>query len=174
MRAYIEWADINDAERSEDFQHYVSNIAEARYVVRRVLRIVEDEAKKRGLEPLVHQALLQIHGYEGGQGINVSTLARRLDVASALASRLVRRLEEADLVQRTPSERDRRATSVTATPEGVQTLADIDQDVHFQVAYLQRELSADQRVAALSIFAFYVGLDVSSPIAAAIRDAAAR
>ena len=172
MHAYAQWADIGDAERSSDFQLYVTNIAEARHVVRRVMRIADDEAKKHGLEPLLHQALLQVYGYEGGTGISVSRLAGRLDVASAFASRLVRRLEDQGLVRRRPSEKDRRSTSVTATPEGVQKISDIDQDVHFRVAYLQRELSTDQRVAALSIFAFYVGLEVASPIATAIRAAA--
>lgn len=172
MRAYTQWADIGDVERSGDFQSYVKNIAEARHVTRRVLRIVDDEAKKHGLEPLLHQALLQIYGYDGGRGISVSGLAARLDVASAFASRLVRRLEELDLVHREQSESDRRSTNVTATPEGVKKLSSIDHDVHFRVAYLQRELSEDQRLAALSIFAFYVGLDTASPIATAIRNAA--
>jgi len=171
MQAYAQWADVGDAERSNDFQHYVTNIAEARHVIRRVLRIVDDEAKRNDLEPLLHQALLQIYGYDDGNGITVSRLAARLDVAPAFASRLVRRLEELALVHREQSESDRRSTSVTATPEGIQKLSDIDRDVHFRVAYLQRELSADQRIAALSIFAFYVGLDVASPIARAIRAA---
>jgi DNA-binding MarR family transcriptional regulator len=173
MRRDTEWADICDEERSNDFQRYVTNIAEAKYVIRRVLRIVDEEAKKHGLEPLLHQALLQIYGYESGRGINVGTLARRLDVASAFASRLVRRLEDLALVRRERSENDRRSTLVSATPEGVETLSRIDSGVHFEVAYLQRQLSTDQRTAAMSIFAFYVGLDMSSPIAAAIRQVAA-
>ncbi|MDX3059796.1 hypothetical protein PV394_32480 [Streptomyces sp. NE06-03E] len=41
--------------------------------------------------------------------------------------------------------------------------------MHHHVAFLQRGLGDDEKLMALSIFAFYVGLDPDSPIAAAIR-----
>ncbi|MGH3742762.1 MAG: MarR family winged helix-turn-helix transcriptional regulator, partial [Micromonosporaceae bacterium] len=135
MRAYVQWADIGDAERTHDFQAYVKNIAEARHVTRRVLRIVDDQAKRNGLEPLLHQALLQVYGSASGEGITVSRLADRLDVAAAFASRLVRRLEDMALVRRQPSAGDRRSTNVIATDAGIEKLAAIDADVHYHVAY---------------------------------------
>jgi DNA-binding MarR family transcriptional regulator len=171
MRAYTHWADISDAKRTREFQAYVKNIADARYVTRRVLRIVDDQAKAHGLEPLLHQALLQVYGANKAEGINVSTLAARLDVAAAFASRMVRRLEEMGLVHREQSDVDRRATNVIATEAGAGKLAAIDDDVHHHVAFLQRQLRDDERMSALSIFAFYVGLDPDSPIAEAIRSA---
>jgi DNA-binding MarR family transcriptional regulator len=171
MRAYTEWADIDDARRTREFQSYVKNIAEARYVTRRVLRIVDDQAKSHGLEPLLHQALLQVYGANEGRGTTVGKLAGRLDVAAAFASRLVRRLEEMGLVQREQSDDDRRATNVIATEAGVTKLASIDGDVHHHVAFLQHQLTDEQRLSALSIFAFYVGIDPTSPIATAIRSA---
>jgi DNA-binding MarR family transcriptional regulator len=169
MRAYLDWADIGDARRRREFQSYVRNVAEARYVIRRVLRIVEERAKEHGLEPLLHQALLQVYGAAGGDGITVGGLAARLDVAAAFASRMVRRLEELELVQRRPSETDRRAIIVAATQSGAERLAAIDDDVHRHVALLQHQLGGDEKLMALSIFAFYVGLDPRSPIAEAIR-----
>ncbi|QRP43459.1 MarR family winged helix-turn-helix transcriptional regulator [Amycolatopsis sp. FDAARGOS 1241] len=172
MRAYTKWADIGDAKRSREFQAYVKNIADARYVTRRVLRIVDDQAKHHGLEPLLHQALLQVYGSNEARGITVSTLAARLDVAAAFASRMVRRLEEMGLVTREASESDRRATNVVATEAGAQKLAEIDDEVHHNVAFLQHQLREDERLSALSIFAFYVGLDPDSAIAEAIRAAA--
>lgn len=171
MRAYTQWADISDAKRTHDFQAYVKNIADARYVVRRVLRIVDEQAKKHGLEPLLHQALLQVYGANHGRGIMVSNLAARLDVAPAFASRMVRRLEEMGFVVREPLADDRRATNVVATKAGADKLAAIDDDVHHHVAFLQHQLRDDERMDALSIFAFYVGIDPDSPLAAAIRSA---
>ena len=169
MRAYTEWADIGDARRTHEFQAYVTNISDARYVMRRALRIIDEQAKQHGLEPLLHQALLQVYGADGGKGTTVGKLADRLDVAPAFASRMVRRLEELELVRREQSADDRRATNVIATDAGAAKLESIDNDVHHHVAFLQHQLSDDQRLSALSIFAFYVGLDHASPIAAAIR-----
>ncbi|TNC26511.1 MarR family winged helix-turn-helix transcriptional regulator [Amycolatopsis alkalitolerans] len=172
MRAYTQWADISDAKRTREFQAYVKNIADARYVTRKVLRIVDEQAKAHGLEPLLHQALLQVYGANKANGITVSSLAARLDVAAAFASRMVRRLEEMGLVRREPSTEDKRATIVVATEAAAEKLAAIDNDVHHHVAYLQHQLREDERLSALSIFAFYVGLDPDSEIASAIRAAA--
>ncbi|RKN37024.1 MarR family winged helix-turn-helix transcriptional regulator [Streptomyces hoynatensis] len=170
MDAYARWADIRDDERQSDFQSYVGNIAEARYVIRRVLRIVDEQARQHGLEPLPHQALLQIYG-AGPAGMAVNALARRLDVAGAFASRLVRQLEDLSLVRREHSAADKRVTQVTATAEGAERLRAIDDSVHHHVAYFQRQFDDQQRLAALSIFAFYVGLDPDSEVAGAIRRA---
>lgn len=171
MRAYTRWADINDEQRSREFQSYVKSIAEARHVIRRVLRIADEQAKAHGLEPLLHQTLLQVYGSNNGKGITVSMLAARLDVAAAFVSRLVRRLEEMGLVSRKQSDTDKRSTYVIATPSGVQKLSNIDDDVHHHVAFFQHQLTDEQRLPALAIFAFYVGLDPNSPIATAIRAA---
>lgn len=171
MRAYLDWADIGEGRRTREFQSYVRNIAEARYVMRRVLRIVEDCAKEHGLDPLVHQALLQVYGTGDGQGVTVGSLAARLDVAAALTSRVVRRLEEKGLVARRPSKTDKRAIIVSATPDGAEKLTAIDDSVHRHVAFLQSELGEDEKLMALSIFAFYVGLAPDAPAAREIRAA---
>lgn len=174
MRAYTDWADIREDERLNDFHSYVHNIAEARYVIRRVLRIVDEQARTHGLDPLLHQALLQVYGTAAGEHLTVSGLAARLDVASAFASRLVRQLEAMGLVRRDPATRDRRVTTVTATDSGVSRLQEIDNSVHHHVAYFQHQLDDGQRLSALSIFAFYVGLDPKSQIATAIRGSGGR
>lgn len=168
MDAYTEWADIRDEVRQTDFQAYIRKIAEARYVIRRVLRIVNDQALLHGLDPLVHQALLQIYGSVEGH-VAVNELAKRLDVAPAFASRLARQLEALGLVKRASSENDKRVTIISATPAGVEILAEIDQSVHYHVAYFHRQFNEEEKLAALSIFAFYVGLDPQSKAARAIR-----
>jgi len=172
--AYERWVDIREEQRASDFQAYAYNIAEARYVMRRVTRIANERAKKHDLDALLHQALLQIYGVGENEQLTVSKLAERLDVPAAFASRLVGQLEQKGLVRRESSTKDRRVTHVFATDEGVELLRQIDDEVHHEVAYFQRQISERQRLAALSIFAFYVGVAKASPIGNAIRSEAER
>jgi DNA-binding MarR family transcriptional regulator len=136
-------------------ERYFHGIAEARYVVRKVFRIVDEQAKAADLEPLEHQALLQIFGALAP--MRVIDLAERLDIAPAFASRLAKRLEDRGLVVRSPAPEDRRSKYLAATPRARELLAEIDKSVHLHVEYFQRQLRDDERVAALGIFAFYLG-----------------
>lgn len=167
MDAFVRWADMNDSARSENFQDYVRNIAQARFVTRKVLRIINESAKEHGLDPLQHQALLQIYGC--AHQIAVHEIGDKLDIAAPFASRLVKGLEQRGLVRRSASTRDRRVIEVTATDTGSSLLRAIDGDVHHRVAYFQHQIADDQRLSALAIFAFYVGLEADSPVAKAIR-----
>lgn len=157
--AFYDW--VNRPRSAEDmlhtrgFQTYFHGVAEARYVVRKVFRIVDEQAKQAGLEPLEHQALIQIFG--SPRPLRVIDVADRLDIAPAFASRLAKRLEEKELVTRSPSESDRRSTYVVATDLARDVLAAIDDRVGLHVAYFQSQLSETERAAALGIFAFYVG-----------------
>jgi DNA-binding MarR family transcriptional regulator len=157
--AYREWvrAGRNDPQRRKGaaLEHYFHGIAEARYVVRKVFRIVDEQAKAVGLEPLEHQALIQILG--APEPIRVMDLAERLDIAPAFASRLAKQLEDRELVARSPSPQDRRSKFLDPTERARELLASIDEQVHVHVDYFQRQLSDDERVAALGIFAFYLG-----------------
>jgi DNA-binding MarR family transcriptional regulator len=169
MDAYAEWSDIRDETRQTEFQAYIGKIAEARYVIRRVLRIVNEQAHNHGLDPLVHQALLQIYGAQDRTGITVSALAQRLDVAPALASRIGGQLESLGLVQRSRIPTDRRVIKITATSAGVDKLDEIDQAVGRRLTHFHQQFEEQQKLAAMSIFAFYVGMDPSSPATRAIR-----
>lgn len=110
----------------------------------------------------MHQALLQIYGTKSADLLAVSGLADRLDVPAAFASRLISRLERLGLVKRETSSQDRRVTHVSMTDAGIDQLKKIDDSVHHHVAHFQHQLSETQRMAALSIFAFYVGIDPTS------------
>ena len=163
MDAFYEWlpSRVGNGGRGPgrqrgDFQRYFHGIAKARYVIRKVVRIVNDEAKKAGLDPLEHQALIQVFGSESG-ALQVNEVAERLDVQPALASRLIRSLEGKGYATRTPSDRDRRTIDVTATEGGRKLLAEIDAAVHVHVDYFQSQLTDLDRAAALGIFAFYLG-----------------
>jgi DNA-binding MarR family transcriptional regulator len=137
---------------------YFHGVADARFVIRRVFRIVDERAKSRGLEPLQHQALIQIYGARGGD-VRVGTVAERLDISSAFASKIVKALVRKKLVSLADSAHDQRVTNVAATAAGIALLTEIDADVRVHVGFFTRGLTPEQKEAALSIFAFYVGLD---------------
>jgi len=170
MEAFGTWADINEEARRTDFQGYVRNIAQARFVIRRVLRIVNQAAKNAGLDPNEHQALLQIYGAPK-EPVPVHWVSARLDVAPALASRLTKALETKGFVSRSPSTADRRVIELSVTPAGVEMLQAVDHAVHREFAYFQGQIEDPERVAALAIFAFYVGLPDDSELSEVIRRA---
>jgi len=159
VRAFYRWMEHGNADASpstsEDFRSYFRGIAEARYVIRKVLRIADEQAKRASLEPLEHQALIQIFGSTQPQ--RVSDLAERLDIAPAFASRIVKGLDSRGLAVRSPSPHDKRSTFVTLTDEALELLADIDQNVTRHVRHFQAELRPAERAVALGIFAFYIG-----------------
>ena len=147
---------------SNDSKTYFESVAHARYVMRRVMRIVDDQAKREQLEPLEHQALIQVYGAAGGP-VKVNELAERLDIVAAHASRLVRALETKGLVTRRRSDADRRVTLVEATDEGGDLLERVDRRVHLHVDVFKDQLSHHARSAAFRIFSFYVGVPVAVP-----------
>lgn len=135
---------------------YFQGIAQARFVMRKVVRIVDEQARTFALDPLEHQALLQIYG-SPEQSLPVSRLAERLDVSTAFASKLVKGLTAKGYTVRRQGEDDQRITNVGMTAAGRALLHKIDQAVQFHVGYFARQLTPKQRSTALSIFAFYVG-----------------
>lgn len=160
MRAYFAWRPTV-GRRADDFDGYVQDVAQARYVIRRVLRIVDEQARQAGLEPLQHQALLQVVGARPGP-LRVTELAERLDVTTTLASRLLRQLAVRELATRESSDEDRRVSLARPTAEGRDLIRRIDEGVHVQVAYLQTTLSPEERAAALGVLAFYVGATLTA------------
>jgi len=137
---------------------YFHGVADARFVIRRVFRIVDERAKSRGLDPLEHQALIQIYGARGGD-VRVGTVAERLDISPAFASKIVKALVAKRFVELSGSAHDQRVTNVSATPAGIAALVEIDTDVRIHVGFFTRQLTDEQTAAALSIFAFYVGVE---------------
>lgn len=146
-----------------DFATHVKAIAHARYVLRRVLRLLDEQAVAGGLQPLQHQALLQIYGAENPLPVN--KVAERLDIAPALASRLIRQLEEKKLVERVRVPGDKRVIAVQASEAGIELLRQIDASVHHRVAEFQRGLSDEGKLGALATFSFYLGLDANPRLA---------
>jgi len=144
---------------SADRHHYFHSVADARYVLRKVFRIVEEQAKKAGLDPLAHQAMLQIYGSPEMQ-MRIKDLAERLDITPAFASVIVKDLRERGLVSRLTKAENLRVTRVTPTRTGRELLDAIDNEVKVHVDYFARGLAAEERERAVAILLFYVGLSV--------------
>lgn len=146
-----------------DFASHVKAIAHARYVLRRILRLLDEQAVAAGLMPLEHQALLQV--YAADNPLPVSRVADRLDIAPALASRLVRKLEDDGLVERVREPGDKRIIAVKASADGIERLRRIDSSVHVKVRAFYETLTDEGKLGAMATFAFYLGLDADPRLA---------
>ena len=152
-----EETDAQQAAKPAAPHDYFVDVAEARYILRRVFRIAEDQAKAAGLEPLTHQALIQIYG-SPERRLRVNELAERLDIKPAFASALLTRLEADGLIYRQRDTADHRVTWVQVTETAVEKLVQIDSAVDFHVRYFAAQLDREARERALSTLKFYVGL----------------
>jgi DNA-binding MarR family transcriptional regulator len=170
-RAFDNWVMPDGPPADNGFGEYMHNVAQARYVVRKIVRIVHEQAKRAGLDPLEHQALVQLFGADAG--LSVSRLADRLDVAPAVGSRLIKLLAKKGLVVREQSAKDKRIMHVIVTDAGIALLKDIDRTVHIHIEYFQKQLEHGDRLSLMAVFAFWAGLEADSEIGGAIRSAIA-
>lgn len=142
----------DDGVNSATASSRLAAIADSRYYIRRAFRIIDDEARKAGLDPLECQALVQLVGTPDATR-SVTDLAQRLDVPRGLVSRIAKALEERGLVTRTQSSEDGRVTLVTTTLEGRELVRSVDAAAQPRFEELQREMSAERRHEALRIWA---------------------
>lgn len=147
------------ARAAADRHLYFGAVAEARYVLRKVFRLVEEEARRAGLDPLAHQALIQIYGSENGM-LRVKEVAERLDITAAFSSSLLKMLTQKRYVTRERDKADHRVTWVKVTKTGRDLLHRIDEQVQIHVDYFTRGLSPKQTEAAVSILMFYAGVSL--------------
>jgi DNA-binding MarR family transcriptional regulator len=87
-------------------------LAEFRSQLRQFLLFSESAARKAGLQPRHHQALLAIKGFADA---TVGDLAARLGIRPHSAAELVNRLEAAGLVRRVTDTLDRRRIHLVLT-----------------------------------------------------------
>jgi DNA-binding MarR family transcriptional regulator len=97
-------------------------LAAFRRSLRVFLSFSEEAARKAGLPPQQHQALLAIRGFGADRGITVGDLARHLLLKHHTAVGLVDRLVRARLVVRTHDVRDRRRVRLTLTAKADKAL----------------------------------------------------
>lgn len=147
------------ARRAVDRHPYFRGVAEARYLLRKVFRLVEERARRAGLDPLAHQALIQIFG-NGAGTLKVRQVAERLDITPAFASTLIHKLEKKGLVVRARDAGDRRVIWISVTPKGQALLYRIDEQVQSAVDEFTSGLTAERTEAAASILLFYAGVSL--------------
>jgi DNA-binding MarR family transcriptional regulator len=135
---------------------YFTAVAQVRYIMRKVFRLIDEDAKKLGLDPLGHQALLQVYG-SPKQALRVSELAERLDIAPPFASDIVKNLVKAKLLRRGSDASDMRVTIVSLTSAGRELCREIDSMARLRVDALINRLDPNERQVALSILVFYFG-----------------
>jgi DNA-binding MarR family transcriptional regulator len=98
-------------------------VAEFRAALRQFLRRSERVARESGLTPQRQLLLLMIKGAPGGgEQSTVTELSDRLQLAQSTVTELVRRAEEAGLIEREQSQTDARVAHLRLTPEGERRL----------------------------------------------------
>ena len=99
----------------QDYQR----LAAFRLALRRFTALTEANARKVGLTPQQHQALLSIKGgYPDLQQVTISNLAAHLLLKNHSTVELVGRLVALGLVVRAPAAEDRRRICLFVTPKG--------------------------------------------------------
>ncbi|HUZ16503.1 MAG TPA: MarR family winged helix-turn-helix transcriptional regulator [Gaiellaceae bacterium] len=101
----------------------VMAVADFRAALRRFLRRSERIARQSGLTPQRYTLLMMIKGSPGGkEQSTVTELSERLQLAQSTVTELVRRAEEAGLVEREQSQSDARVAHLRLTVEGERRL----------------------------------------------------
>jgi len=101
----------------------VMAVADFRAALRRFLRQSERIARQSGLTPQRYTLLMMIKGSPGGnEQSTVTELSERLQLAQSTVTELVRRAEEAGLVEREQSQSDARVAHLRLTAEGERRL----------------------------------------------------
>jgi DNA-binding MarR family transcriptional regulator len=104
-------------------------IAEFRYLLRKFHAFSEEAARKAGLSPQQHQALLAIKGNATGEQMSIGDLAERLSIRPHSAVGLVNRLVAAKLAIRAADPSDQRRVALKLSKEAEALLAGLT-EVH--------------------------------------------
>lgn len=98
-------------------------LSEFRYLLRSFLEFSSDAARRVGLTPRQHQALLAIKGFAEDRPVAVGDLAERLRIRHHSAVELVDRLCEAGLIERVQDTQDQRRVLLALTERTDELLA---------------------------------------------------
>jgi DNA-binding MarR family transcriptional regulator len=111
-----------------DLQDY-QRLAAFRLALRRFTALTEANARKVGLTPQQHQALLSIKGgFPDRDRITIGDLAEHLLLKNHSAVELVARLAKTGLVVRAPDAADRRRVCLFVTPKGEALLGQVSSE----------------------------------------------
>ena len=98
-------------------------LAQFRFLIARFLAFSARAARKAGLAPRQHQALLAIKGHPGSSHVTVGDLAQRLGIRDHSAVGLVNRLVDSGYLVRRTDTQDRRRALLFLTPMAEKALA---------------------------------------------------
>lgn len=96
----------------------MADAAAFRTALRRFRRRTDDVAAGAGLTSQRYDLLLMIESAGGDAGVRLTELCELLQMQQTAVTELVKRAEEAGLVTRATSERDRRVSLLRVTAEG--------------------------------------------------------
>ncbi|HVU17550.1 MAG TPA: MarR family transcriptional regulator [Candidatus Didemnitutus sp.] len=99
-------------------QAHYETLASLRHALRNFLGFSEVAARRAGLTPQQHQALLAIRGMPAGTPVSVGAVAEKLLVRHHSAVELTERLERMGMIRRVRSTVDRRKVDLSLTPRG--------------------------------------------------------
>jgi len=116
------------------------SLGEFRRAIRDFLAFSEESAREYGITAQQHQALLAIRAHAGPEPMSIGELADSLLIKNHSAVGMVSRLVERGLVQRQPSETDRRRVLLTLEPRGEETLQRISHNNLRKLALTARSL----------------------------------
>jgi DNA-binding MarR family transcriptional regulator len=123
--------------------HEFIALAGLRSALRVFMRQTEQMARRSGLTPQRHLLLLMIKGApDGSEQSTVTELSERLQLAQSTVTELVRRAEDAGLIEREQSSSDGRVAYLRLTREGERRLERVDEKLTIERARL-RETIAD-------------------------------
>ena len=123
--------------------HEFIALAGLRSALRVFMRQSEQMARRSGLTPQRHLLLLMIKGApDGSERSTVTELSERLQLAQSTVTELVRRAEDAGLIEREQSASDGRVAYLRLTKEGERRLERVHEKVVVERARL-RDTIAD-------------------------------
>ena len=93
-------------------KHDFETLADFRYQLRKFVRFSEQASRRRGINPLQYQLLLQVKGYPGRDWATVGELAERLQAKHHGVVALISRCEKQGYVVRRRSSEDRRRIEI--------------------------------------------------------------
>jgi len=122
--------------------HEFIALAGLRSALRVFMRQTEQTARRSGLTPQRHLLLLMIKGApDGSERSTVTELSERLQLAQSTVTELVRRAEDAGLLEREQSESDGRVVYLRLTPEGERRLERVDEKLTVERARLRETIA---------------------------------
>jgi DNA-binding MarR family transcriptional regulator len=117
-------------------------LASFRYALRRFLHFSEAAARRAGVTPQQHQALLAVKGFGKGRSFTVGELAEKLQVQHHSAVGLVNRLVALRLARRVKSQTDARQVCLELTAKGEQMLQMLSTSHREQLRSMRPEMEA--------------------------------